>query len=454
MRDLLFVVFLPFLLVLTMTRPFIGAALWVWVTLFVPTSWVWGAASAIRFNLLIVIVAFVSYFLHKKVHADKPVWTSPVFFALAFYVQFSLSTYFALTQTSIAFQWWDTFSRVLLLLFFCQLVLTRHLHWNVFIWAMVIAIGGYAVLETTKYVVSGFQHTIVGIQGSQLRDRNDLSMAMVAMMPLAIYLRSQVKHRGLRLALGSVLLCLVIAVLGTYSRGGLITLVALTAYYLVTSGRRFVPVAIVVGLLATFASMIVSEDYVERAGTIQTVAEDESFMGRVAAWKLSVYIALDRPLIGGGPFAVQTFDVWPRYEHVYDPDQWVRTGPYSNATRAAHSIYFQVLGDTGFIGFALYFSMMGTALLQLRRSRRVALQAGRKDLAELCKALMLALACVLLAGAALSIAYLDFVFALLGLSAAVGGQVPRLVAGDRAPATRHRGKRASTSPRMASTRVA
>ena len=142
-------------------------------------------------------------------------------------------------------------------------------------------------------------------------------------------------------------------------------------------------------------------------------------MGRVAAWKLSVYIALDRPVIGGGPFAVETPDVWPRYQARYDPSEWIQTGPFETAARAAHSIYFQVLGDTGFVGFGIYMSLLVSAILTTRRIMRHGEASGDPDLHALGKALMISLVAYLVGGASLSIAYLEYLFALLAVIAVV-----------------------------------
>ena len=420
MRDIFLLAFLPYLLYLILRRPFVGAALWIWTSLFVPAAWVWGFAITIRFNLIIVIVAVASYLFY----ANKPrmSWSGLASLAVLFYFCFSMSTFSALTATDIPWVWWDTVTRIFALFLFCQLVLEKKLHWDTFVWAMVLVIGGYGMLEATKYLVSGLNHQIVGIQYGQMHDRNDLAVAMVAMIPLAVYLRSQTQAKYLRLGLLAMICLLPVAVIGTFSRGGLITLAAVGLFYLLTSGRRFVPAALAIGVIALGLSFVVTDDYRYRAQTIQAADEDESFVGRTTAWKMSIYIALDRPLVGGGPFAVQTADVWPLYIARYDPEEWFRSGTHVDTARAAHSLYFQVLGDTGFLGFFVYMAMLTSAILLLRKTTRLAKANGDPDIAELCKALLLSLGAIMIGGAALSIAYWDLIFGLLGLISAVGAR--------------------------------
>ena len=432
MRDLFLLAFLPYLIYLIVRAPFVGAALWIWSAVFVPGNWMWGIASGLRYNLIVVVAAVLSYLLRPN--KPKLTWSSTATFAVLFYLWFSISAANAITETDTPLFWWDTFTRIVALLIFCQLVLEKKLHWDVFIWAILLALGGYGMLEATKYLLSGLSHQIVGI-GGQLYDRNDLALALNVMIPFAVYLRSQTTDKRLRAGLLAMIVLLPVAIIGTQSRGGLVALLGLGLFYLLVSGRRFVPVAIAMGILGFGLSFVMTDEYIQRAESIQSASEDQSFAGRLSAWKLSIYIALDRPLIGGGPFAVQTPDVWPRYIGRYDPDQWFRTGPFEQAARAAHSMYFQVLGDTGFVGFGLFLAMLCSAGLLMLRTLRIARRLGDRGLESLAIALLLALGAYMVAGAALSAAYYDLLFGLIGLIAAVGG---RTIAAQRAEAARPR----------------
>src|SRR5947208_10492047 len=96
--------------------------------------------------------------------------------------------------------------------------------------------------------------------------------------------------------------------------------------------------------------------------TIMTADQDESFMGRVIAWKQSTLIALDHPWFGGGFFAVQDPVLWTQYRRVFHRLDFIPTSePAEQAVYAAHSIYFQVLGDLGFAGLIIFLSILITA---------------------------------------------------------------------------------------------
>jgi probable O-glycosylation ligase (exosortase A-associated) len=83
-----------------------------------------------------------------------------------------------------------------------------------------------------------------------------------------------------------------------------------------------------------------------RMSTISTYEQDASVMGRFNAWGMAFNLAKDRPFVGGG-FEIAEIGTFARYA----PD---RDFPVSDMPRAAHSIYFQALGEHGFVGLGLY----------------------------------------------------------------------------------------------------
>ncbi len=84
--------------------------------------------------------------------------------------------------------------------------------------------------------------------------------------------------------------------------------------------------------------------------------------------------------------------------------------------RAAHSIYFQVLGDNGFAGLAIYLVLLFLVFSNCSRIRRAARDrpefAWARDLAT---AIQLSMVAFCVGGAALSLAYSDFLFIWAGI---------------------------------------
>jgi probable O-glycosylation ligase (exosortase A-associated) len=74
--------------------------------------------------------------------------------------------------------------------------------------------------------------------------------------------------------------------------------------------------------------------------SIQTYEEDASAMGRINAWIVAWEVAKHN-FFGGGM----------SYQH---PLYFSLYGVYETVARAAHSIYFQIMGNHGFVGLLLY----------------------------------------------------------------------------------------------------
>ena len=111
--------------------------------------------------------------------------------------------------------------------------------------------------------------------------------------------------------------------------------------------------------------------------TITSAAtQDGSFIGRLWAWKISTLIALDNPITGGGFKSVTDPVLWQIYASETPLFGPVETPPIpvNQRPKAAHNIYFQVLGDHGFIGFFIYCLILASTYFQCRRNINLAQQ--------------------------------------------------------------------------------
>jgi probable O-glycosylation ligase (exosortase A-associated) len=131
--------------------------------------------------------------------------------------------------------------------------------------------------------------------------------------------------------------------------------------------------------------------------TIGEYKADGSAMGRVNAWHFAFNMATDN-FMGGG---FRSFT--PRMFHVYAPN------PYD--VHAPHSLYFQVLGEHGFVGLALFLAFLviswrtGNRVLRFCKDNRELKWAS--DLAAMCQ---VSLAGYCVGGAFLTLAYADLLY--------------------------------------------
>jgi probable O-glycosylation ligase (exosortase A-associated) len=192
----------------------------------------------------------------------------------------------------------------------------------------------------------------------------------------------------------------VVAILGTHSRGALIGLAAMLLFLLLKSRKRliFVPV---MALTVYLSLQIMPRQWFERMETIQSYEQDASAGGRINAWWFAFNLAKDRPLVGGGfeTFRASAFKIYaPDPEDVHD----------------AHSIYFEVLGEHGFVGF-VFFTALGLSVWRsctfLRKTTITDPEiAMYGDLARMTQVSLVGYAA---AGAFLGLAYFDLYYNLV-----------------------------------------
>jgi probable O-glycosylation ligase (exosortase A-associated) len=247
-----------------------------------------------------------------------------------------------------------------------------------------------------------------------IEDNNNLALAMVMMLPIINYLRVTTANPYIRWGSLAALLLTVVAIVGTYSRGGFVGLIVVGFAFFMLSKHKIAALlsaVIVVGAVIAFAP----PDWKARMGTIEGYERDGSAQGRIEAWATSWNLAVDRPLVGGGFAAIEQKAISSKYR---ESGQAI--------ARAPHSIYFQVLGDHGFVGFAIYLGVVFVAianLFQVGQQTR-----GREDLEwanMLSRMLLIGYAGFLVAGSFLSMAYYDMFLCFLALSAALREIVAR-----------------------------
>ncbi len=223
------------------------------------------------------------------------------------------------------------------------------------IWIIAISIAYYGVKGMGFMLLTGGGDHVVGPDNTMIGDNNNLGAALVPCVPLLNYLRLSSLRSLVRVPTLLAMASTGLAVIGTYSRGGLFGL-GITTVWMWLRSRHKVFLFLLVGVIAIALPFLVPQKWFQRMSTISAYATEDSFEERVESWKVATRIALDRPFTGGG-FNVQEEDNVFRH---YNTDGKQKVG------RAAHSIYFQVLSDHGFIGLTLYLLIIGATFLNLR----------------------------------------------------------------------------------------
>lgn len=420
MRDV--VLLLGFFAMLAMGQvfryPHVGVLLWCWTALVIPTFFSYGFASVIPYNKIVAIITLLAWLLSRE-PKTLPANTTMVLLVL-FGVWGTISALTGISATDDAMVEWGNFIKVLVFAFAVAGLMTSKDRIVALLYAAVLSLGFHGIVSGAKFLASGGASHIYGPGLSIIGDNNAFALAMIILLPIVFYLYRQTNHRLIKLALMGSIVLMVATVMGTASRGGLIGIVAVGGLAFARSKNRLRNAMIATPLILA-ALAFAPQQWSERMDTIKTADQDSSFMGRVIAWKQSTLIALDHPVFGGGFHAVQDVAIWLEYAQKFHRLDFVPTGdPNPVRAFAAHSIYFQTLGDLGFVGLAIFLGILvsswrnASAVIRAARDRPEWQWAG-----DLAKTLQYSLFAYVVAGAALNMAYFDFMYMLFALLAAL-----------------------------------
>jgi probable O-glycosylation ligase (exosortase A-associated) len=222
-----------------------------------------------------------------------------------------------------------------------------------------------------------------------------------------------------------VLPLIAFAVVATASRGALIGLFVIVLWILLKSRNRVFG-AILVAISVAVVVQLAPSSWSQRMETIKSADQDDSFLGRVEAWKVSSAIAVAHPIVGGGFRAVQSSEVWEKFRGEPGLLGFLDIPVTSIRGLAAHSIWFEVMGDTGLLGFLLFVAMIANGFFTRRDIQKEVRQRGQEDLiwaVYLSDMLWASLMAYIVSGSLLSAAYFELPYIVLMLLEVVKQQV-------------------------------
>lgn len=375
----------------TLAYPYVGVLLWSWFTLQQPHEQAYGFVQTAPLNLIIAVVTLIAWILSRE---RKTPPSAFIFWMLViFFVWMTLNSIFAYDPAQ-SWPIWDLTWKTLLLGAVIAVTATSRTRLYTLTWIIVISLFYYGVKGGVFTILTGGHFRVGGPAASIIGDNNQLAVALLMTLPFANYLRSQIADRRIAGLLLAGILLTVISIIGSYSRGALIGLTALGLLAILRVRNRFAYLAVACFVIA-FIVQFMPESFFHRMDTISTATQDTSFEGRLYAWQVAFLYASQHFPFGAGFSGLQLGVIF----HQYFPDQ---------PPRAAHSIYFEVLGDQGFIGLGIYLIVLSAAFLECSRiisvTRGVPEQQWAHDLAIAIQASLFVF-CV--AGSALSMAYYD-----------------------------------------------
>ncbi len=415
MRDIVIMLLIVVLLGLGIRNAFNAMLLWAWSGFMALDNYMYGSMQTFPYGTTFALMALVLLLFRNKglsYEFGKGWFTTLLLIMLLQCWLVGAAAYSGLARNA---EYVENITKLVLFCLLLPLVLRSSLRIHALLWAICLGIGIHTPLEGLKFISSGGGHIVRGL--AKYGDNNHLAVVTVMLIPLLMHLRQHTASKILKpLMLVSVLL-LVISVIATYSRGGLIALTIYAVWQISVSRRKVLGTLIVLAAGATLLAFAPAT-WEARMNTIGQAGEDSSFQGRLAAWQISSAIALKHPIVGGGYHAVESGAVWNTFRGESGLLDFVNI-PVVEGVRgggkAAHSIYFEVLGDQGFVGLVIFLSVLASGFYYALKLRRLG-RAGGSDLQwahGLGTALSGSLLVYMAGGAGVSMAYFELPYYLI-----------------------------------------
>lgn len=330
---------------LVLFQPALGPVAYYLIVWMHPEEQMYGGLS-LRWTFLIALTSLIGFlFMGKGRQVPKSSLVIFVILLMLWYFASALVNDVTDEEFSLA----TDFAKVVLMSLITACVMNTRARIHTLIWIIVISIGMVSLRTGLITIVSAGGAVVIG--PDFLGHTNEYARFVIYTWPLMIFLSRHSAHYYVRVGFAALSVISVLALIGTNSRGALVAFAAMCGVLWLFQNKK-IRIALLASLLAMGAYFAAPEKRMEsfsnRAATIENADEDTSFVGRTEAWVFGWDYALDHPIFGGGPNI---------FERVHKT--------------ASHSNYFEVLGETGFVGLTIYGVIAILAFATILRIRKL-----------------------------------------------------------------------------------
>lgn len=398
-----------------LVAPFVLGLGYVWVDTFTPQSIAYSLLTEFPVSLVMGGAALLAYLIEDRKAPPRFYAVTVLILAMALWVTFT--TFNAPVAPELARQKWDWAVKTILFSAFMPFLFRSRVQIEAFLLVYVFSLMGQLLPFGAKTLLGGGSYgTSYGLSSgnSGLTEGSFLSATAMLIVPFLLFLRRHSvimpKNRLTNaMFLGMAFICFPAAV-GTYERTALVGIVVVIAGLWLRARRRALYGAIGGTILAIIVALVLTSGsaWLTRMKTIGTYSQDSSALGRILVWEWTLDFVKDHPL-GGGFYAHYTNTiVYPATPD--NPEPMVQHG------RAAHSVYFEVLGEHGWPGLFLFLSLFAASLHSLHRTARITRNLpGMEWCYDLARAAQISVFIPILCGAFIGVAFqapLYYLFAL------------------------------------------
>jgi putative inorganic carbon (hco3(-)) transporter len=385
-------------------RPFFGVLMWTWVSYFNPHRYAW-TTTVYNFPVAMVVAipTLLGLIFARKLNRD--IFSRESVLVLLLWIWMCISMVYALQVPLFAGHIQDgtdkliQITKILLMTFITMLLVNSPEKLRQLALVIALSLGVRAVWAAIFGFQTGGEFRVYGPQDSFLADNNDFALALNMTLPMLYFLIPGEPRRWARIGLWVCFFSSIMCVVLTYSRGGLLGL-ATVLFLIALLSRYRIPAILLVAATAMLVITFAPQAWTDRMDKMAHGEVDSSMTQRLIAWRTGWNLVQDYPITGGGLEAYPDVALFKHYQPEAMPGGRESSGP--------HSIYFQVLGELGFPGLALFLLLLASCFLSMRTLRSQAKQRDRSHWAiPYTRMFEVSLAAFAVSGAFLGRAYFD-----------------------------------------------
>jgi probable O-glycosylation ligase (exosortase A-associated) len=438
-RDLAFIGFLLALWGTGFRRPFLFVLAYIYIDIISPQRLTYYMLNSVPISLIAVVLAVLGWAIADDKTDSRFAPRQAMFVILLAYCY---ATTRAADFPLEALDKWEWVWKNLAFAAFLPLTLRTRLRIESLLLFVVLSAASIIIVGGIKTLASGGGYgelNLMVANNSGLYEGSIISAVSISLIPIILWLARDgtlfVPDARVRLfAYALTFSCLLIPV-GTSARTGLLCIGLLAVLMLRTVKRRMLYLG-ALALAGLIAVPFLPSAFSERMGTIKTYQADESASTRIAVWQWTWDYAKTHPFGGG-------FDAYRQNQIRYDTvsvegsgaGTTVKRGLTVDKSRAYHSSYFEMLGEQGYPGFALWMliNLIGLVRMEVVRRRYIKDEdvgdgdgTGQAWAGRLAEALQHAQLIYLLGGAFVGIAFQSYLYFVLGAQIGLDTYLARL----------------------------
>ena len=382
MRDLFLLGYLVALLAVALRRPFLFTLAYIYVDTVSPQRLSWFLLNRIPLSLILAALAMGAWVIADRKDGLRFTMRQGLMLLMLAYA--GVTTLHADFPVEAAVKW-DWAWKAVAFAVFLPFTLRTRLRIEATLLFLTLSAASIIITGGIKTVLSGGGYGVLNLMvdnNSGLYESSIISTVSIALIPIIWWL---MRHgtifppdwRVKAFGAGLIFACLLIPV-GTEARTGLVCIALLAVLMLREVKRRFLYIALL-GTLGLCAIPLLPSSFTSRMQTIEGYQGDQSAGTRLAVWGWTLDYVKDHPFGGGfGAYRQNRVQVNLTDAQASGAVESIDSRTVEDAGRAWHSSYFEMLGEQGWPGLAIFLAIHVIGLVRMEIARRR--YRGREDL--------------------------------------------------------------------------